>query len=180
MLIENRFLFPLNEIVNGNGIYFYQGLASGYYMDVNGAIYSTRRGKGLVQLNGSRTVSGHYYTIGGTSYRHDKLFEAAKKSKTWAAHVGGGLVEPMIGTRGSEKRSYAPNLPSAIKQHAVMIASVTPDGYKLIIGSNPKFHLGEDSWRSEMQRLASLKPGTKFIALEIKAAIIAGGVVWEE
>ncbi len=179
MLIENRYLFPLKEIPSSL-LCFYGGNSSGYYMDLDGSIFSDRRGKGLVQLNGSRTLSGHYFSLGYQKFRHDEIFNAAKKSPSWSSHFAAvPTVSNPRNVRADAKRSYAPNLPSAIKQKSVMIVSVTPDGYKLIVGSNPKFHTTEESWRSEMKRLASVKPGTKFIALEIKASVVSGGEVWE-
>jgi len=74
-------------------------------------------------------------------------------------------------------RLYAVDMGSAVRQHAVLIASIEDD--KLLFGTKPKLHIGEKSWKAEMQRLAVVAPGTKFVALQIVASVVAGGLKWE-
>jgi hypothetical protein len=52
------------------------------------------------------------------------------------------------------------------------------DGDKLLFGSDPKFHTTEQSFTDEMQRLALLKPGKKFVAVKIIKSVVAGEVSW--
>jgi len=66
---------------------------------------------------------------------------------------------------------------TAIKGRAVLIASV--EGDSLVFGTKPKLHIGEKSWKAEMTRLATVAPGTKFVALQIVTSVVAGGVRWE-
>lgn len=188
MLLEGKDLFPLTHLENR---------FSGYYMDSFHYIYSTRKHNGKVtKLVGTMTDAGHYYTLDGIMRRADDLAKSARAHSAWGKEVGGGdRILNQIRERAQAKRAeiaksavavynppfadrnYAVSMELAIKGRAVIIASINGDA--LVFGTNPKLHIGEKSWKAEMTRLASVAPGTKFVALQIVASVVAGGVQWE-
>ncbi len=189
MLIDGHNLFPLNNIDPN---------ANGYFMDTLGYIYSQRARKGqLTKLIGSITNSGHYYTLGGRTIRADDLTRNARNHKSWGAETSGISTEAadilnQIRARSTARknadmprtdilkiidRTYAQNMNAAILNRGVLIASVQDD--KLLFGTNPRIHVGEESWKAEMQRFAKVAPGTKFVALQIITSVVAGGLKWE-
>lgn len=177
MLVHGRNLFPLNNI---------EPAAHGYFMDADGAIYSTRaKANQLRRLFGTHTSSGRYFKMGHYTHRLDHLVNRAKSHPNWSAETKATISlsnidykAPKPSVQNAEQRMYACDIHTAIRNRAVIIAAVNENG-KLVFGTDPKMHVGEESYRSEMQRLASLKPGTKFVALQIVTAVTATGVQWE-
>lgn len=176
MLLEGKNLFPLTYI---------EARLIGYFMDSFHYIYSNRTRKGqLTKLRGSLTSSGQYYTLAGVAYRADALAGDARKHPAWAKETSPNILDQI---RSSDSRlsaqdstldrNYAVSMDLAIKGRAVIIATVQGD--KLIFGTNPRMHIGEKSWKSEMERLAKLNSGTKFVALQLVSSVISGGIRWE-
>jgi len=182
MLIDGLHLFPLNNI---------NPRFSGYLMDSDGTIYSQKARKNkLTKLWGSTTTSGQYYTLSGNSYRADDILRQARSHKAWFSEVGNEAQRILDGIRSRNlvntgevvhnnepDRSYAVSMNNAIKHRGVLIATI--EGDKLLFGSKPKIHIGETSWKSEMERLARVAPGKKFVALQIVASVVAEGLRWE-
>lgn len=168
MLIEGQNLFPLNNITS---------LGSGYYMSAAGQIFSGKSGK-LVRLSGSNTTSGRYFTLSGRTHREDQLVRDARRHKLFDKEtaVAGVLEAPKTVKVDGTKRSYASSMQEAITLRGVMIAAVQGD--RLIFGTKPKTHITEQSWKDEMTRLATVSPGTKFVAVKIVQSVVAGGVTW--
>jgi len=186
MLIDGQYLFPLRLL----RLHF-----DGYYFDRNGGLFSTRGSAGrLKQLNGSRTPSGHYYTLSGTTYRHDVLFNEAKAHQQFRANTTGmteadlAMQKAVVQTVGAIKdmrlgdipegvRSYARNVEDGVARKGVILATVVGD--KLVFGTNPKVHTTDNSWRDEAERIAKLRPGLKVVALKIVGSVVSKGVHWE-
>jgi hypothetical protein len=180
MKIGDKNLFPLNNI---------NSRLNGYLMDRDGNIYSVKNTLGRVKmLAGSKTSSGHYFTLSNTTYRGDQLFSSAKAHKLFNAETAAPTtpasvtqivagVKPLPVKDLDEKRSYAKSLAEGIALRGVMIAAV--EGERLVFGSEPKIHVTEQSFRSEMERLARVKPGVKFVSVKITGSVVAGGVRWE-
>lgn len=168
MLVQGKHLFPLSLLAN----HIYLGVPSGYYMDSQGLVYSTRGRNGdLRELRGSRIPSGHYFTLANRTYRHDELYKKARQHPDWIKET----------QSKSGNRYHSATLDSGIKAHGVIIGTVYEHcgQKKIVLGSTPKVHLHEASWKDEIKRLALLKPGTKFVALQVIAAVKAGGITWE-
>jgi hypothetical protein len=168
MLVQGQNLFPLNNTCSAG---------SGYFMNALGQVFSTKSGN-LLRLSGSTTKSGRYYTLNGRTHREDQLVFGAKRHKdftreTSPAPVVNVVDAPVLGAR----RSYATSMQEAIKLRGTMIATV--QGEKLVFGTDPKIHTTEQSWREEMARLATVSPGTKFVAVKIVQSVVAGNISWE-
>lgn len=170
MKVADKNLFPLNNI---------NSRFSGYLMDADDNIYTTKnKFQTPTTMTGSRTSSGHYFTLNKNTYRRDFLVNAARnhrlfKSETAAPQVA--VVSEVV--KSNDKRSYAKDLDEGIKLRGVMIAAV--ENGKLVFSSEPKIHTTEQSYRSEMERLANTKPGMKFVSVKITGSVVAGGVKWE-
>lgn len=186
MLVQGKHLFPLERIASC----FYGHIPSGYYMDAHGRVYSTRGGKGILrELMGSHTPSGHYYSLASRTYRHDQLFKYAGQHREWVKETQPRSndsvrfcdIDYVKPEPKSGNRYHSATLDSGIKAHGVIIGTVYErSGQKrIVLGSTPKVHLHEASWKDEIKRLALLKPGTKFVALQVIAAVKAGGITWE-
>lgn len=180
MLIDGQFLFPMAMLRHS---------FDGYYMNVQGAIFSNRGPSGkLRQLNGSRTTSGHYFTLNNSTWRHDQLMREAKAHAKFANHTTGITSEDRIMQKSVSStadqvlnairdRHHAENVAQGVKQKGVVLATIV-DG-TLIFGSRPKIHLSDESWRAEAERIAVAKPGLKVVALKVVGSVVSGGVNWE-
>jgi hypothetical protein len=171
MLIDGYNLFPLEKL--------YPRL-HGYFMSSLHYIYSTRGlTDALMRVEGRLANSTTYYTLdGGVSYTDIDLFRQARKHPDWYQETCTGATIDATFTPPNvhQDRSHALTVNEAIVKRGVIIASIEDD--KLIFGKNPKMHVGEKSWKAEMERLATVAPGRKFVALQIVASVVAGGVTW--
>lgn len=183
MYLSGHNLFPLKHV---------EQRLEGYYFDAAGSVYSAKAVKGeFSKLTGTRNASGHYYTLNRCSYRADSLLRRAREHRQWSSEMGDDILDRIrtraeaasrkvspVATGGTpSNRSYALSMDGAVKSHAVLIASIKDDS--LIFGTDPKLHDMESSWKDEMKRLALAVPGTKFVALQIVAAVQVEGLKWE-
>jgi hypothetical protein len=176
MIINGMRLFPLNLASKG---------LEGYYMDASSRVWSTRAGAAKI-LAGSNTKSGRYYSLNGSSYRADTLTRVAKQHQDFVLHTGAGPVGFAVLAKAeaaiqanvakSTPRSHAVDVQTGVAQRGVVIASIV-DG-KIVLGSDPKIHLTEQSWVDEMARLAQTKPGVTFISMKIVRSVVTGTVIW--
>jgi hypothetical protein len=187
MLIHGKNLFPLERAIHGIKI--------GYFMDAAGNVYSTRTGNTLKQLSGSYTNSGRYFSltrVNGSRYspsisRHATLLVAdAKAHKDFVKEtsVPAWPTEPTASVQPHKKvmiiptaRNHAANVHAGIASKGWLIGQVV--GEAIIFGSKPTVHTTDDSVLNELRRLASKKPGTKFVKLKIESALTLGAEVWE-
>ena len=147
---------------------------TGYFIDAHGAVYSNR-GNGLIKrLTGSRTSSNNvYYTLNNRSYRAGDLMKSAKANPMFARETSMDAERAVT----TSDRSHAASAEAGVKQRGVVLATIQ-DG-KLHFGSEPKFHLTQKSYESEMERIARASPGVKVVALKVVRSVVAGEVVWE-
>jgi hypothetical protein len=178
-LINGQPMFPLRNVS--------QNISTGYYMDRNGGVWSTRGSKDgaqAVQLKGSRSNSGTYFKFGqqwGSGWRHDTLKQMAMTHKDWAketAEFGAKAAElkAVLAKTPTSTRAYAETVLDGIAQRGSVIGRVHKG--KLVFGSEPKIHLTAQSVRDEMLRLATTYPGTKFVRLVVDSAVVSGGLEW--
>lgn len=172
-------LFPLDLA--------YQRL-KGYYLSADLTVYSTRRGLTPVKMSGSKAFGAYHrnYTLNGVSYTETYLRglvggnSAFKKS--FAEHTSAPKVAAAVEAKSKvSNRSHAQAVDQGIKSRGFVIAQVAMhDGQEhLLFGSKPAIHMTEQSYKDEMTRLATSKPGMKFVALKIVASVVSGGVKWE-
>lgn len=161
-------LFPLNKL--GDRV------LDGYFMDADGNVYSTRASKLPKMMRGSRVDSKVYYTCsyynGRFSTRYDgaKLFERAKRNKSFVLHTSGG---PFSGTA---TQPQAPNqFEIGLAAKGWMIASVIAK--KVSIVGN-EIYLTPDLTHAALVKAAQEKPGVKFVSLKIDRTVVANGLVW--
>jgi hypothetical protein len=77
----------------------------------------------------------------------------------------------------TDTRHHAADVNSGIKARGWIIGSVEEGA--LTFGLKPAIHTVEDSVNAEIDRLAKLRPGKKFVKLQIQGAVTMGAVVWE-
>jgi hypothetical protein len=177
------YLFPLTHI--GLGM-------QGYFVSADGKFYSTKQIPQGRLMTGScgRRGDARYYTLGGMTVPGAPLYRRAQAHGSWKAETTKPTIEttkptietkvvPMTDVRG--KRSHALSVEAGIRARGWVIAQVAlHDGVQhLLFGSKPAIHTTEASYKDEMIRLATSKPGTKYVALRIEKALVAGGLVWE-
>lgn len=172
MLIDNKNLFPLS--------YVYPSLG-GYYMDADGAIYSSKRSKTLSRLFGTNSSGVRYYTLNKSSWsgtdllrraRGDSRFDAETKTIITAKHIGAQLPIPAV-----DARAHAASLELGLKAKGFMIGTV--QGTALSFAKTPTIHTTEASVKSEAERLARLQPGIKFVIVKVCNVVVASSVSWE-
>jgi hypothetical protein len=198
MMIHGKNLFPMQLVLTGS---------QGYFMDADGEIWSERARKGsLVKLAGSRTPSGRYVTLAtnarfGQAYKLEQLQRQARAHADWTKHVltlaqtatlSKVDLASALGLKGPVAAKVAPSIAAALKaaerHHAASVdAGIKARGWiigtvnegAITFGLNPAIHTVEQSVNDEIDRLAKLRPGVKFVKLQIQGAVTAGSVVWE-
>lgn len=174
-----KHLFPLAEVTTSY---------AGYFMSTEGEVYSTMQSADGRKMTGSGTYGSknRYYTLNGISVNGIDLFNRARRNTKWAEHTNPSLakmvpeVAPKLQGTPAD-RSHARSLDEGLKAKGWVLAKVAEHkGEKfLMFGSKPAIHTTPASYRSELQRLATSQPGTKFVALRVETSLVAGGLVWE-
>lgn len=172
MLINGMKVFSLHKIDSS--------LAS-YYITATGDVISTKREVPYTLSGSSASGSSiRYYTLGGRSWRSDVLLNCSKSHTDFAVDVGLVANQTKPEQPRSSDRSHASTLQEGLDGRGWVIASVDKiDGEDhLVFGSKPKIHLTPTSVESELKRLATQKPGVKFVGLQIVKTLVAGGLIW--
>ena len=187
MKIGDHYVFPLS-MLEAHGM-------NGYYIDRQGDVYSTRQSPNGRKMTGSNG----YVTLNGVSYNKRVLLLRAKVHREFLIETAKSKAdivtivakdEPASWPSVSEARevlnapkdrSHAKSVAEGIKSRGWVIAQVaTHEGVQhLMFGSKPAINTTADSYTNELTRLASAKPGTKFVALKIVSAVVSGGLSWE-
>lgn len=175
-------VYPLNRVFPA---------LSQYYIDVEGAVYSTK-GKNPRKFVGARASSGgRYYTLNGRSWKSDDLLMGAKLKADFNTEIGTVKIEDvkpqwpfdqLIDNSSSMKdRVHASTVEAGLKGKGWVIAQVAVhDGEQfLMFGSKPKIHMTPSSVNAELTRLATAKPGTKYVGFKVDRTLVAGGLSWE-
>lgn len=198
MLIDNKNLFPLKLV---------DERLTDYYMDADGEVYSTKRGK-LARLSGSvpfRYGSSYNrnatktYTLNSRSYSAENLRMRAMaypsfKEETHdpkkkivggygpkvlsAAALGVDLDKVKAPIPPLTNRAHAKSVEEGMHEKGWIICSYLPN-VGLVFSKQPAIHLTAESAKAEMERLAKEVPGTKFVLLRILNTIVSGGVLWQ-
>lgn len=173
--------FPLNLINNR--------ISQNYFISREGKVFSNRGSKGAVQLSGSKAGNNTYFKLGGgtwsPSYKLSDLYRDAQRHARWEIETNtaiqlkqeANLQARALANPAGVKSIEELSVHQAIKDRGSIIGRVHKG--HLVFGSNPKIHMSKDSLKAEMLRLATVYPGTKFVQLDIAAAVQAGGVTWE-
>jgi len=162
---------------------------SGYYMNRDGAVYSTKRGSTPVKMLGSGHGAMLTYTMNKRSVNGLSLVRQAQRHSMFLSETASNrpaldVVTERLAAKAKSygaQRNHASNVQVGIASKGVVIARVAKhDGAEhLLFGSKPAIHTTEASYKDEMTRLAMQYPGTKFVALKIVTSVISGGVTWE-
>jgi hypothetical protein len=59
----------------------------------------------------------------------------------------------------------------------VIIGSIQGDG-SISFSANPAVHTNEQSWKTEIERLALASPGKRYVAVQVVGSVVSGGLVW--
>lgn len=154
---------------------------SAYYITRDGQVFSTIS-KTPTRLSGSRSISGTYFTLNRRSYRADRLLTMAKTHPEFekeTRQICLSKTEDEVTT--IKDRVHASTVAAGLNGKGWVIAQVAiHEGEQfLMFGSKPKIHMTPDSVTAELARLATTKPGTKFVSFKVDKAVVAGGLSWE-
>ena len=179
MQVGSSYLFPLSEIDTH---------LSGYFVSAEGKMFSTKQStQGRVMVGSGSYGSRHrYYTMYGCSYEGAMLFRRAQQHANWKSETSKPTANVLTVSKHDAQsrvtdRSHAQAVDQGIKGRGFVIGQVAMhEGQEhLLFGSKPAIHMTEQSYKDEMTRLATSKPGMKFVALKIVASVVSGGVKWE-
>ena len=178
MQVGPSYLFPLSKLNNQLDCYF---------VSSRGEMFSTKQSPVGRSMIGTGLKNTRYYTMNGTSYSGANLYRRAQQHADWKVETSKPastfLTRPDHPATQSKitDRSHSPDVEHGIKNHGFVICQVAmhEDQEHLLFGSKPVIHLTEQSYKDEMIRLATSKPGMKFVALKIVASVVSGGIKWE-
>ena len=158
-----------------------------YYLDADFKVYSTRKMKAPILMQGTKSTAasecGRVYTLDGSPYTAGFLRALVQRNASakelFAQHTSPITIVSKLPIIETSNLSHVYLVEQGIKDRGFVIAQVSqPDGH-LVFESKPAIHMTEQSYRSEMTRLAINKPGTKFVALQIVASAVSGDIKWE-
>ena len=152
---------------------------SSYFMDREGTVYSTKSGS-PVKLNGSRTPSGRYFTLNKRSFRQDNLQRMARNHPRFLAettHLKSNALPAAPKNVAPSMRWRTKEAREAIRQKGFLLATLSPAG-KLVFGTEPMFHLLEQSARDEAERVASAA-GAEIVMLQVVGKVKVQKAGWE-
>lgn len=146
-------------------------IPSGYYMDIDGNVWSTRScSDGTpAKLAGTSTRYGRYFKLGGQFFPHDDLVKHAKQTPIWNQTFLSPFQIALCVTSNQE-------LSTKPVKGGYVIATV--ENGILVFGSKPRVHTTLVSVKTEMSRLAHLKPGVTYVSLKIEQLVTASQLVW--
>lgn len=161
-------VFPLNRV---------DFFMTGYYMDRDGGVWSNK-GKAPAKLLGSKTPSGHYYTLNKRTVRADTLVPRAKLHKdfiTETSNTVGALpaqAPAPVNLAGRTKSAR-----HAVTDKGYVLATLAPND-KLVFGTEPVFHLTEETAKAEAERVAA-STGSELVVLKVIGKVKVQKAVWE-
>ena len=181
MQVGPSYLFPLSKL--DNQLY-------DYFVSSKGEMFSIKQspvGRAMVGSgSGSGGSSRRYYTMNGSQREGVRLYRRAQQHADWKVETSKPAAILFVGDHLATQskitdRSHSPDVEHGIKNHGFVICQVAmhEDQEHLLFGSKPVIHLTEQSYKDEMIRLATSKPGMKFVALKIVASVVSGGIKWE-
>lgn len=154
-------LFPLLHVNTG---------LHGYFIDVVGAVWSTRKKSEPQKLAARNGVVQLTYLGGQRSFSVNVLLSNARAQKTWAAETGAVKSVPEVKPAVSSEKP-------AVKPTGWIIGTLTAEG-SFTFAATPKVQSTEACVKSELERLAKAHPGVTFVSFKIEKSATAGGVVW--
>lgn len=147
-------LFPLTHV---------DARLHGYFIDVVGAVWSTRKKSEPQKLAARNGVVQLTYLGGQRSFSVNDLLSSARVHKAWAGETG--AVKSV------------PEVKPAVKPTGWIIGTLTAEG-SFSFAATPKVQSTEACVKSELERLAKAHPGVTFVSFKIEKSATAGGVVW--
>lgn len=159
-------VFPLQGVLIG---------CAHYYMARDQKIYSDKSKGPAKWLKGSLVNGVRYYTLNTLKYKegyiaykivmhhqHDFLRQTEQRNSQMK-------VTEM-------KTASLNDVVEGVKRKGTIIGSIVNG--KLVLGTNPKFHYTDSTVKAELARLATVAPGTTFVALKVTSSVVAAGLVW--
>jgi len=180
MKVGTLFLFPLSKL---------DSWLKDYFVSVDGKFFSTKQSVDGRQMQGAGCSTPYLrsYTMAGMSREGSSLYRRAKQHVDFILETR--MPAPVVSRpvdartlRGSPAdRSHAKSVDEGLAGKGWVIAQVESyNGQQFLqFGSKPTIHLSDGSVKAEMKRLATMKPGVKFVSLKVDSTVVTGGVVWE-
>lgn len=167
-------VFPLNKV---------DTYLSGYYMDSEGAVYSTKSRFNVTKLAGTHTTSGRYYTLNKRTHRAVDLARRARAHPSFIVETS--LPKVVLLTANASLTASATGLPPGRTKSArdasdvkgYLLATVGPTD-RLIFGTDPVFHLSDVTAKAEAERVAG-ESGKEVVLLKIVGKVKVQKAVWE-
>ncbi len=149
-----------------------QSVPSGYYMDVEGNIWTTRiHSDGTpVKVMKAATCFGSHIILGNQRILYDDLVKKAKQTTSWDQAFHAAFREAVLEAAKSKNNTKP-------VKGGYVIAAVRNGA--LSFSSKPHVHSTLKSAEEEMSRLARLDPGVTFVALKIEKSVTASQLVWD-
>lgn len=156
-------LFPLSNVNAG---------LRGYFIDIVGAVWSTRKTSEPQKLTVRNGTVQLTYLGSQCSFGVGNLLSNARTQTTWHAETGTSKKPvPEVKT--------VPAAPSTVgaKPTGWIIGTLTAEG-SFSFAATPKVQSTEADVAAELERLAKANPGKTFVSFKIDRSATAGGVVW--
>lgn len=144
----------------------------GYFIDVVGAVWSTRRKSEPQKLAARDGVVQLTHLGGQRSFSVNDLLSSARAQMTWKAETGAVKSVPEVKPVAKTETEKP-----AVKPTGWIIGTLTAEG-SFTFAATPKVQSTEACVKSELERLAKAHPGVTFVSFKIEKSATAGGVVW--
>lgn len=194
-VLGTDYLFPLTKLSTA---------LTGYFIDKEGQVYSTKGSKGLQRLQGSQPqkYGPRYFTLANRTYVQSSLIEQAKAHPDFKAETTPApapvKTAAFPGSKASTTQSfadvlrtaqavntaisrptitdYAKTTDEALTGRGSMIAAIKNGAF--VFDANPVIYTSVPSLKSEMERLAKANPGVRYVSFTITGSVVAGAVDW--
>ena len=181
-VIDGKTLVPLSDFLSSS--VFSKTSPPKYFLEpATNKIYSIATGS-LRYLTGTKGTSAA--ELGDTVFTFvNRRFTMSEISVQFANYVSRSSFgyayskwkPAYITPKPAQSSTAAANKNAAVANGNVIIGTQAPNG-TVSFSSAPVIHTTEASWKTEIERLAKSNPGTKFIAVQVVASVVAGGLVW--
>lgn len=156
----------------------------GYFVDRDLNVWSTK-GRTPARLSGTQTPSGRYFTLNKRTHRALDLQRKVRLHPNFLNETSSQVVATVnartVVAQGGLPVSLPPGRTKSPRQAAAskgyMLATINPND-KLVIGTEPVFHLDEATAKTEAERVASLN-GSEVLVLKIVGKVKVQKAVWE-
>lgn len=170
-------LFLSNSVFNVNTPYFFEPSTNKVFSTATSSLRELGGTKGTSIANRNDTI----FTFVSRKFALSEIttsFANFVRNNSYSYHY----VAPKLGpvttpTRPGAAPSQRPTVANLSAKGSVIIGTIGAGG-TISFAVSPQVHTNEHSWKTELARLANASPGTRYVAVEVVASVVAGGLVW--